>query len=157
MIKTGVSKKKELAIMDVYFSNGMNATRAVQTIMPHIAYTTARSIGSLVTKKYKDEIVKRKDEIEDGLNEHFIMSVRERKVELSKIARGISDDEKGISSKDRITAIKVLNAMDGIGVSTGNVTNNYLTMGETAKLVEKKLDSIIDGEYEEVDDSTGQG
>lgn len=151
-VNTGVSEDNELKIIDEYFANGMNATQAVLKVMPNFSYSSAKVTGSKVTKKYKRVIREKKEEIADEIDPRLICSIKQRKVILSQIAQGIGTGEEKVTTKDRITAIKVLNTMDGIGQGS-LVTNNYLSIDDTRKLVEKKLDSVIDVEYIENDDS----
>lgn len=154
--ETGISKENELKIIDEYFANGMNGTQAVLKVMPNFSYGSARVCASRVTKKYKRIIREKKEEIADEIDPRLICSIKERKVILSEIAKGEQTGAEKVTTKDRITAIKVLNAMEGIGNGNTFTTNNYLSIEDTKKLVENKLDSVIDVEYmESENDDTG--
>lgn len=148
-IKTGISKENENKIISEYLRNGMVMYRAVQTVMPNFSVNSAKVVGSKVKKKYERFIREKNEEIKDKADPRLILTINERKKTLSEIAQGISVDGRSVSDKDRISAIKVLNAMEGIGTSGGTVTNNYLSIEDTKALVSKKLENVLDVEWEE--------
>lgn len=144
-IKATVKEPIKLKIMEEYWRNGMNGKQAVMTVLPHVKESTAKAYAHHITQEYKEKTALKMKEMEEG----YIATVKERARILTEIARGEQD---GVSAKDKITAIKTLNAMDGIGTAKTIVTQN-ISIGEQKKMIEAKIDKILEGDYKEVDSS----
>lgn len=158
-----ISKKKEHMIMEEYWRNGMNATEAVLSVFPHWKRKVACEWGCRITKKYREKtaIIAKKQDAE--MEHDYVLSVMDRRKILSDIAKGKMVRENGevvnTSAKDRISAIKQLNVMDGIGTSVSGVVNNTynLSLTDERRMISDKIDKILEGEFTEAeDDSTGE-
>lgn len=146
------SDENKRKIIDEFFNNGMQMTKAVQKVMPGYSYGSASVLGSAVKKEYKKEIMQRQAEAQEEWFEHHIVTVTQRKQFLSKIIMSSSD----IPVSDKLKAVKILNDMDGLtgGVQSLTQVNINVPMEKKREIVEAEVHELLTGGN---DDGTGQG
>lgn len=148
------SKENEAKIINEWLSNGYNMTQAVLKVFPHYKKQSARTLGMMIYKKNRvliDRIRNETEETVSAMLEAQVISMQERRVLLSEI---IQDDE--IPINDRLSSIKILNKMDGIGTTTTttNITNNTLNLSleERKKVVAQEMKKLIERDHETIED-----
>lgn len=137
------SKKNKLAILDEYFNNGMNMTRAVMKVLPSYSKNSASVLGTFIKKEYIKEIDKRQKEVQEAFVEEMytkqILSYSQRQQVLSGII--LSDDS---SFTDKINAIREMNKMEGVGGNSSLTQINVnVPMAEKRRIVEAEVTELL--------------
>jgi len=109
---------------------------------------------SIATKLAKrSEINARIEELKKRSADTAVMSVRERQVKLTDIAKQEWTTKDGVTPVPNIMAIDKLNKMDGVYTTTPNTYTDarHYTFILPDKATEKELAQIIEGECKQLD------
>ncbi len=135
-----------------YLSNGGNATQAYLAVNPTVTKNAAKVQGHKIVHRYPEIM----DEVEEQfkkLNSERILSITGRKEWLTDVILQRNSTIK-CSVRDRLSALKELNRMDGFTGDDQKVKVT-ITPEEQKEAYKELLDnqfSVLDAEYNEKED-----
>lgn len=114
MAKVGAEKK--LKFVEAYLKNGGNGTKAAIS-----AGFSERSASAVSVRLKRDEVFKKAIEKARNRTEKFIDITHEKKI---KVLWDIATDNINVNKKAAISAIDVINKMDGSYIVKTDITTN---------------------------------
>lgn len=152
--KSALVKREALyAFFLEYVRNGGNGSAAYKRIHPDVSTNTAKARACQIIKNNPEMLDKVRQDLEFA-NKNKIMDIQARKEWLTDVILQRKDNVVcGI--KDRLSALRELNKMDGVTGSDEAKVKVTITPEEQKETYRELLDNqfnVIDGEFDEKED-----